>query len=413
MMEVFVERCCGIDVHKAVVVACVLIGEAGKKPQKQIRRFSTFTKDLMALREWLVSLGVTVVGMESTGSYWKPVYAVLEEEPSLELIVGNAQHMQNVPGRKTDVIDSEWIAFLVRMGLVRKSYVPPPDLRDLRDLLRYRRSTVQSRSAERNRLQKLLETANLKLGNVASDVFGKSGMAMLRALADGETNPERLADLAQGLLRKKLDELRLALDGRIRDHHRFILKLHLQKLDELDQHVQKLDQEIDRRLEPYREQIERLSEIPGVKDTVAATIVAEIGVRMEVFPSAGHLAAWAGVCPGNNESAGKNLGTSSRKGNEPLRTVLVEAANAARNKKDSYLRDKFFRLKARIGMQHAKVAIAHKILVAAYQILKTGQRYKELGDAYLDRLDQQRVKTNLVRRLERLGYSVALEKKAA
>ena len=412
-MEVFVERCCGIDVHKAVVVACVLIGEAGKKPQKQIRRFSTFTKDLVALREWLVSLGVTVVGMESTGSYWKPVYAVLEEEPSLELIVGNAQHMQNVPGRKTDVIDSEWIAFLVRMGLVRKSYVPPPDLRDLRDLLRYRRSTVQSRSAERNRLQKLLETANLKLGNVASDVFGKSGMAMLRALADGETNPERLADLAQGLLRKKLDELRLALDGRIRDHHRFILKLHLQKLDELDQHVQKLDQEIDRRLEPYREQIERLSEIPGVKDTVAATIVAEIGVRMEVFPSAGHLAAWAGVCPGNNESAGKNLGTSSRKGNEPLRTVLVEAANAARNKKDSYLRDKFFRLKARIGMQQAKVAIAHKILVAAYQILKTGQRYKELGDAYLDRLDQQRVKTNLVRRLERLGYSVALEKKAA
>jgi transposase len=412
-MDVLIERCCGIDVHKAAVVACVVIADGGKKPRKEIRRFSTFTKDLVTLREWLVASGVTHVGMESTGSYWKPIFVVLEEEGSLQLIVGNAQHMKNVPGRKTDVGDAEWIATLVRLGLVRKSFVPPPDLRDLRDLLRYRRSTVQSRSAERNRLQKLLETANIKLGSVASDVFGHSGMAMLRALVDGETDPARLAELAQGLLRKKLGDLRLALDGRVREHHRFILRMHLERLDELDTHIEKLEAEIDGRLEPYRDEVERLCEIPGVKHKVAATIVAEIGVRMETFPTVGHLVAWAGLCPGNNESAGKSLSGTIRKGNLPLKTILVDAAHAARNQRGSYLRDKYYRLKARRGNKRAIIALAHKILVAAYQILKTGQRYRDLGDAYLDQVDEKRVKANLVRRLERLGYVVTLNKSAA
>jgi transposase len=409
-MEAIIERCCGLDGHKAEVVACVLVGDGRCKPKKEIRRFATFTKELVVLREWLVERGVSHVGMESTASYWKPIYVVLEEAPSLQLIVGNAQHMKNVPGRKTDVGDAEWIATLIRMGRVRKSFVPPPDLRDL---LRYRRSTVQARSSERNRLQKLLETANIKLSSVASNVFGQSGMAMLRAIVDGETDPARLADLAQGLWRKKLEPLRLALDGRLRDHHRFILRTHLERLDELDAHVAKRDEEIDRRMEPYREQVERLAEIPGVKAVVATHLIAEIGVRMEVFPTAGHLASWAGLCPGNHESAGKPVGAGARKGNIFLRSILVEAAQAARNKRGCYYRDKYHRLKARRGNRRAIVAIAHKILVAAYEILRTGNRYRELGETYLDQIDETRVKGNLVRRLQRLGYDVSLQKRAA
>lgn len=412
MDTVLVERACGLDVHKEQVTACVLLGE-GARARKQVRMFSTFTGELLALADWLHSQGVTHVAMESTGVYWKPVYAVLEAAGGFELVVGNAQHMKNVPGRKTDVQDSEWIAKLVRFGLIRKSFVPPQDLRDLRDLVRYRRSVVQARSAERNRLQKLLETANVKLASVASDVFGKSGMAMLRAMAAGEQDPRRLAALAEGHLRKKIPELEAALDGRLRTHHRFMLLMQLARLDEADAHVDALDAEIAERLSPYRAETDLLSTIPGVKEQIGAALIAEIGPDMTAFHGVGHLASWACVCPGNNESAGKRMSGRTRKGNVHLRTTLVEAASAAIRTKGSYLRDKYFRLKARRGHKRAVVAIAHKILIATHEILANKTQYNDLGETYLDTLDQRRVANNLVRRLERLGYEVALAPKPA
>jgi len=407
-----VERCCGLDVHKEQVTACILVKEHGKV-RKELRRFSTFTAKLDEMGEWLMQNGVTHVAMESTGVYWKPVYAVLEAKNAFELIVGNAQHMKNVPGRKTDMKDAEWIATLVRMGMIRKSYVPSADLRDLRDLVRYRRSLMKSQTAEKNRLQKLLEAGNIKLGSVASDVFGKSGMKMLRAMVKGEANVEELAELAEGLLRKKLVELRLALDGKLREHHRFLLNVQIERLDELEKDITTLEARIHEKLEPYRKEAELLATIPGVKEAAAASLIAEMGTNMKVFRAAAALAAWAGICPGNNESAGKNRSVKARKGNVHLRTTLVEAAHAARNTKGTYLRDKYFRLKARRGANRAIVAIGHKILIAAYEILSTKRPYKDLTETYLDRLDEQRVTNNLTRRLERLGYHVTLAKAAA
>jgi transposase len=406
-------RSCGLDVHEATVVACLLLQEPDGKVQKLMRTFGTFTKDLRELCAWLCEHRVTHVGMESTGCYWIPVYAVLESEPSLTLIVGNAQHIKNVPGRKTDCNDAQWIATLVRLGMIRSSYVPPPDLRELRDLLRTQRKLIQQSSAERNRTQNLLERCNLKLGQVASDVFGVSGMAMLRALAQGQTDPEVLCELALGRMRKKRDALRLALDGRFQEHHRFLLQVHLEVLDHLEAQINKLQTRIDERLAPYREPMERLMEIPGVKDTVAATIVAEMGTDMSVFASADHLSAWAGLCPGNNRSADKRRREPVRKGNVYLQSILVEAALGASAKKGSYFKDKHRRLQARQGKKRANVSIAHKILISVYHVLKSGQHYKELGDQYLDHLDAARVKNNLVRRLERLGYSVQIQKLAA
>lgn len=405
-MEPIIERCCGLDVHQATVVACVLVGGAHQKPRKEIRSFGTKTRELMELRQWLRDHGVTHVGMEATGIYWKPVHAVLEDD--FEVVVGNAHHIKNVPGRKTDVKDSEWIADLLRHGLIAKSFVPPKPIRELRDLLRYRRKLVESRSAERNRLQKLLETANIKLASVASDVFGVSGMAMLKALVRGDATPAQMAQLARKRLRQKLGELELALEGKVEEHHRFILEMQLARLEQLDEHVTKLDARIDAKLAPYREHRERLTQIPGVDRVLAAVIIAELGTDMRVFKSAAHLAAWAGVCPGNNESAGKRKKGNARKGNVHLMTALVEAAHGASRKKDSYFKDKFFRLKARRGYLRAAVAIAHKILKAVYVMLSTGADYRDLGAAYLDATDARRVTGNLVRRLERLGYKVTI-----
>jgi transposase len=410
-MEAIVECCCGLDVHQATVVACLLKGAPGKKPQKEIRSFGTKTRELIELRDWLREQGCTHVGMEATGIYWKPVYAVLEDD--FNLVVGNAHHIKNVPGRKTDVKDSEWIADLLRHGLISKSFVPPKPIRELRDLLRYRRKLVENRTAERNRLQKLLETANIKLASVASDVFGVSGMAMLRALVRGDATPAEMAQLAKKLLRRKIPELELALEGRVEEHHRFILEMQLSRLEQLDGHIASLDVRIDAKLTPYREQHRRLGTIPGVDRVLAAVLIAELGVDMSVFKSMGHLAAWAGACPGNNESAGKSRRSQTRKGNVHLMTALVEAAHCASRKKDTYLKDKFFRLKARRGYQRAAVAIAHKILKAAYVILSSGAEFHELGTSYLDAVDARRVTTNLVRRLERLGYAVTLESRPA
>lgn len=412
-METLVSRVCGLDVHRDEVTACVAIAEPGSKPTREIRRFKTFTANLLALGSWLKATGVTHVAMESTGVYWKPVYSVLEEVGGLQLIVGNAQHMKNVPGRKTDQKDAEWIAKLVQHGLVRPSYVPTAELRDLRDLVRYRRSLVNARSSERNRLQKVLQTANVKLASVASDVFGKSGMKMLRAMADGETDPTVLASLAEGLLRKKLGELRAALDGRLREHHRFMLRQQLQRLDDADAQVAAIEVEIERRLEPHARMVELLCTVPGVDRIGAAALLAEIGTDVKAFPTVQHLAAWAGICPGNHESAGKSRSVTARKGNVHLRTTLVEAAQAARNKKGSYLRNKYYRLKARRGGKRAIVAIAHKILVAVYHMLDRRQPYNDLGEAFLDRLNQKRAIDGMVRRLQAMGLEVELRPAAA
>lgn len=407
MQAAHLPRVCGLDVHKDSVVACALI-QSGSKVNKVLRSFGTFSVHLQELVAWLRELEVTHVTLESTGPYWLPVYAVLETAAELTLIVGNASHIKNVPGRKTDCNDAQWLATLARMGLIRPSFVPPPPLRAVRDLDRAQRTLIQSRATERNRVLKLLEMTGIKLDSVASDVFGASGLAMLRALAQGATDLEQLAQLAKGTLRAKLPQLRLALDGRLLDHHRLLLSVHLGTLDHFDQQIATLQARIDSLLAPYQAQYQLLQSIPGIGPRVATTLIAELGVTMSVFPSAGHAAAWAGLCPANKLSAGKNLGQRVRKGNPHLRTALVEAAWSARNKKGSYLKDKFRRLASRRGRKRAAVAIAHKLLVCAYHVLRTGHPYQDLGEHYLDQLDERRVAKNLVRRLQRLGYDVTV-----
>jgi transposase len=412
-MQTLIERGCGLDVHQATVVACLLIVRKDGKVQKQMRTFGTTTRELVGLRAWLISEGCTHVAMESTGVYWKPIYAILEG--AFEIVVANAQHIKKVPGRKTDVKDAEWIADLLCHGLLRSSFVPPKPIRELRDLMRYRRKLVESQAAERNRLLKVLETANIKLANVATDVFGMSGRLMLRALIEGKTTPQEMAELAKGLLRKKIPELQLALEGKLEQHHRFLLELQLQRLEGAEKDLAALEQRIQQRLEPYAAQLALLDEIPGVDWTLAAVIIAELGVDMSVFGSVSQLASWAGVCPGNNESAGKRKSSRVPSGNVYIKSALVEAANAAARAKGTYLRDKFFRLKARRGYKRAAVAIAHKILVAIYHMLSQQVSYNDLGDLYLDKLNKNHLTRNLVHRLERLGYAVTLtlQQKAA
>ena len=346
-MEAIIECAAGLDVHQATVVACVVATGVGRKVRKEIRTFGTMTRDLDCLRAWLSEHAVTLVGMESTGVYWMPVYAALEG--SFTLIVGNAHHIRNVPGRKTDAKDAEWLAELVRYGLIRPSFVPAPELRELRDLLRHRRSLAGAIAAGRNRTLKLLESAGIKLSTVATDAFGVSGMAMLHALADGVDTPEAMAALARGRLRRKLEALARALEGRMTEHHRFMLRLHLVHLEHLESTVAELDARITEKINPYHAQVRLLAGIPGVDQLIAAHIIAEIGVDMSVFGTAGRLAAWAGVCPGNYESAGKRRGGATRKGNVSLKTALITAAIGASRTRGTYLKDKFYRLRARCG----------------------------------------------------------------
>jgi transposase len=409
-MELQIQRGCGLDVHQATVVACLLVVLANGKVKKQIRSFGTTTRELLALRSWLEAEGCTHVAMESTGVYWKPVYAILEG--AFELIVANAQHIKNVPGRKTDVKDAEWIADLLLHGMLKASFVPPQPIRELRDLTRYRRKLVESRSDERNRLQRLLETANIKLASVASDVFGVSGMEMLEALAEGKATPAEMAELAKGRLRGKIPQLEPALEGRREEHHRYLLKLQLERMRDLDEDLAEWEARIQEKLQPYPKQLELLTEIPGVDWTLAAVIIAELGVDMKVFGSSGNAASWAGVCPGNHESAGKRRNVRVNKGNVHLKTALVEAAQGASRTKGTYLRDKYYRVKARRGAKRAVVTVGHKILVAAFHILSEQVNYNDLGDLYLDQLNKQHLTRNLVHRLERLGYRVSLEKVA-
>jgi transposase len=410
-MQTLVERGCGLDVHQATVVACLLIVLKNGQVQKQVRTFGTTTRELMGLREWLLSGGCTHVAMESTGVYWKPIYAILEG--AFEIVVANAQHVKKVPGRKTDVKDAEWIADLLCHGLLRPSFVPPSPIRELRDLTRYRRKLVESRTAERNRLLKLLETANIKLASVATDVFGVSGLLMLHALVEGKATAQEMAELAKKQLRKKIPELELALEGKVEEHHRFLLRVQLRRLQAVEEDLGILEQRIQEKLKPYAAQFTLLQEIPGIDETLAAAIIAELGVDMGVFENVSQLSSWAGVCPGNNESAGKRRSSRIPKGNVYLKTALVEAANSAAKAKGTYLRDKFYRLKARRGYKRAAVAVGHKILVAIYHMLSHQVCYNELGDVYLDNLNKHHVTRNLVNRLERLGYAVTLQQKAA
>jgi transposase len=409
-LEAIVERCVGLDVHQATVVACLNLGSARAKPDKQIRTFGTTLADLEELRDWLQANDCTLAAMESTGVYWKPVYGVLEDH--VELVVGNAHHIKNVPGRKTDVKDCEWLSDLARHGLIAKSFVPPRPIRELRDLTRYRGKLVQAGAAERNRLLKLLESANIKLSGVASDPFGVSGWSMLEALVAGTQSPAEMAQLARGRMRRKLDALERALNGRLEDHHRFLLSRQMRRIEAIEVDVAALDERLHEKLAPYRRQLRLLMQLPGVDWVIAATIIAEIGVDMSVFINAEHLASWASMCPGNHQSAGKQRGGKTRKGNVHLKTVLVMAANAAAKTRGSYLADKYRRLKGRRGALRAAVAVGHKILIAAYHMLATGSDYHDLGAGYLDQLNTHRTAGNLVRRLRQMGYHVQITQTA-
>ncbi len=406
-MDVIYERCCGLDVHKKTVVACLVVPDAAGQPHKTIRTFRTMTADLLALADWLAEAGCTHVVMESTGVYWRPIYNLLEGQ--FDVLVVNAQHVKTVPGRKTDVRDAEWLADLLRHGLLRGSFIPSAEQRALRDLTRHRSSLVQERARIANRLQKVLEDANIKLAAVATDVLGASGRAMLSALLEGETDPAVLADLARGRLREKRAQLEEALQGRMQDHHRFMLLEHLEHIDYLDEAITHFSTSIEERVQADLEAIELLDTIPGVSQRVAEIMVAEVGSDPQRFPSAKHLASWAGVCPGNHESAGRRLSGKTRKGSRWLRQALTEAAQAAGRSKTTYLGAQFRRIAARRGKRRAVIAVAHTILVIAYHVLTRKEAYCDLGATYFDELDRQAVERRLVRRLERLGYQVELK----
>lgn len=410
-MEILYRCCCGMDVHKKFVVACLLrIDEQGEET-RHLQRFETYTEDLLRLSDWLTRSGCTHVAMESTGVYWKPIYNLLEGQ--LELLVVNAHHIKAVPGRKTDVKDAEWIAELLQHGLLKASFIPPRSQRDWRDLTRYRTSLVQERVRIVNRLQKVLEDANLKLAGVATDVMGKSGRVMLEAILAGATDPEQLAELAKGRLRNKLPQLKQALNGRVREHHRFLLVEQLSHIDYLDEAIGRLSGEIAERLRPFQAEIQRLDTIPGINRSIAEVLLAEIGPDMNRFPDAHHLASWAGMCPGHGESGGKRQSGKTRKGNRWLRQALIEAAHGASHTKDTYLSSQYRRLVGRRGKKRALVAVGHSLLVIAYHVLNRQATYVELGSNYFDQLHRCRLEQNLVQRLQKLGYTVILEPNSA
>jgi transposase len=412
-MDTLVERCGGLDVHKAQVTATVRIDEHATPREQHTRTFSTTTRGLLALADWLASWRVTRVGMEATGVYWKPVYYALEDTFDTWLL--NAQHLKNVPGRKTDVADSVWIAQLVAHGLVRPSFVPPKQIRELRDLTRYRKSITEERTRAVQRLDKVLQDAGIKLTSVASETLGVSARSMLEALVSGTHDPDVLADLARGRLRAKLPALREALEGHFRtEHHGLMIAQVLAHIDFLDESVATLSARVEELIAPFSHKVALLCTIPGVAQRTAEAIIAEIGVDMTRFATSGHLASWAGVCPGNNESAGRRKTGRSRKGDPWLRKALTEAAKAAARSKDVYLAAQYHRLRGRKGPAKATGAVRHSILVAAWHILSNDVAYAELGSDYYDRRrDPERETRALVRKLERMGHTVTLTTAAA
>lgn len=408
-MDLIYARCAGLDVHKETVVACARAVQ-GNQVEHHLATFETTTSGLLQLADWLSGHQCTHVVMEATGVYWKPVWHVLEDE--FELTLANAAHVKNVPGRKTDVNDATWLAELLAHGLVRSSFVPPEAIQELRTLTRTRKQLVRERAQHVLRIHKVLEDANVKVTSVLTDVIGKSGRAMLEALIAGETSAEKLADLAKGNLRPKRAELAKALHGRVRHHHRFLLRLHLDQIDATNRSIATVEQEVGSLLEPFRKAVEHLKTMPGVSDTVAQVIVSEIGVDMTRFPTAGHLISWAGLCPRNDESAGKRRSTRVRKGAPWLKTVLVQAAWTTIRTR-GYLRSQFLRLKSRRGPKKAILAVAATMLQAGYFMLRDDVDYRDLGDNYFDRMDKDKAASRLVRRLHDLGYDVALTAAAA
>jgi transposase len=402
-MKVLYERCAGCDVHKDAITVHLVVPEG-----PDTRTFGTTTNALLTLVEWLIERRITHVAMESTGVYWKPVYNLLEAA-DLTVFVVNAAHMKAVPGRKTDVRDAEWICNLMRHGLLRPSFIPPRPQRELRELVRYRISLIEERGAEANRIQKVLEGGNVKLGSVVSDILGKSGRAMLHAMAAGTTDPETLAGMAQGRLRAKHAELMEARRGRLNDHQQKMLRMQLDHVRSLDQLIDALDAEVVVRLDPFQKELERLDTIPGVNQRTAEVLLAEVGTDMTRFPNAAHLSSWTGICPGNNESAGKRRSGRTRKGNRTLRRTLTEAGWAAGKMKNTYLGAAYRRIKARRGGKKAAIAIGRKILEIAYVVLRDGVEYRDLGVNYYDERKKDAVVRNAIKRLEQLGYKVAVQ----
>lgn len=406
-LEVIYQRCAGIDVHKKSITVCLITPGQHGESKKEKRTFGTMTADLLALADWLSDSGCTHVAIESTGVYWKPVYNILES--TCQVVLANPRNVKNVPGRKTDVCDAEWLADLLRHGLIRGSFIPPKPIRDLRDVVRYRKSLVRERSSEVNRLQKTLEGMNIKLASVAADVLGVSGRGMLEAIASGCTDVQIMAEMAHGKLRKKIPELEKALEGRVDSHHRFLLTQQLRHIDLLNDLIEECDAKIDEMMQPFQEEVALLSGITGLGKKTIEAIIAEIGVDMSRFPSDKHIASWAGMCPGNNESAGKRKSGRTTKGSPWLKEALVEASQAAGRAKGTYLYALFHRIAARRGKKRAAIAVGHAILVIIYHMLKTRSHYQELGQDYFDRLNRDAVSRRLVKRLESLGYEVELK----
>jgi len=396
-------KCAGLDVHQHTVVACARL-VAGSTVRHERRTFGTTTADLLALSDWLTAHDCTHVAMESTGVYWKPIWLVLEGQ--FALVLANAMHIRNIPGRKSDVNDATWIADLLAHGLIRSSFVPPAPVQELRDLTRTRKQLVREIAQHTLRIQKTLETANLKLTGLLSNILGVSGRAILHALVAGESDPERLADLVHGRLKASRADLVAGLHGRATAHHRFLLQLHLTQVAALEQAVHEVEERLGHALAPFRTALDRLITMPGVSETVARVLVAEIGFDMTRFPTAGHLVSWAGLCPRLEESAGKRLSTRTRRSNPWLKTTLVQAAWAATRTKDTYLRAQFLRLKSRRGPKKAILAVASSMLIAAYHMLKHDVDYRDLGANYFDRRDKTKLAHRLIHRLQQLGLTV-------
>jgi transposase len=406
-MDVIVERPAALDVHKAQVTACVRVrGEDGQR-RSEVREFSTMVGGLLVLRDWLKAHAVTQVAMEATSVYWKPVWAVLEDD--FELLLVNARYVKNLPGRKTDVKDAEWLCQLLEAGLLRASFVPPKPIRALRQLTRYRKAQIKERQREANRLHKALEDTGIKLDCVATNILGKSGRDMLDALCQGTTDPEVLADLARGKLRKKIPALKQALEGRFEPLHALLVGSILAHLDFLDEQVERLSEAIEEQLRPFAPAVELFRTVDGIETRTAQNILAEIGVDMSVFPSAGHLASWAGQCPGNDQSAGKRRSGRTRKGSKWLNDALNDAAMSAIRTNDSYLQAQYQRLRPRIGHGRALGAVKHSIICACWHMLTTGELYRDLGGDYFRKRDPERQTKRLIAQLERLGHKVTLE----
>jgi len=406
-MEHIVARCAGLDVHKESVEACVRRIEANGRVHSETRHWGTMTRDLLEMADWLEAEGVTDVAMESTGVFWKPIFNILESRFVVLLV--NARHLKQVPGRKSDVRDCQWIAQLLQCGLLKGSFIPPRPQRDLRDLTRHRTQLVEAKTRTINRIQKVLEDANIKLASVASDVMGVSGRAMIQRLIGGETNPCKLADLAQRQLRGKIPDLEKALEGKLTDHHRFLLKLLWKELSQQEELITELDSKIEEHTRPHAAEIERLDAVPGVDRRVAEVLLAEVGPDMKPFPSDEHLSSWAGMCPGNEESAGKRHRKRITPGSRWLKQTLAQAAWAASHTKNTYLASQYRRLAGRRGKKRALIAVGHSMLVIYYHMLKAGTSYADLGGNFFDRLEPKRLTHYYLKRLERLGYKVSLE----